>query len=100
MSVIFFRIRIFALIPQTDAYLKIRIDTPIFQCFIRTVLERYVLHLGISIHSAAMRTALETLNIDHLWIIYPGLQSYPVHDKISILPVRDIPSIRDQLRQK
>jgi len=48
----------------------------------------------------SMQTAMETLNLDHLWIIYPGLQNYPVHDKISILPVRDIPVIRDQLRQK
>ena len=47
----------------------------------------------------SMRTALETLNLDHLWIIYPGQQSYPAHDKISILPVRDLAAIRDQLRQ-
>lgn len=47
----------------------------------------------------SMRAALETLNLDHLWIIYPGRQSYPVHDKISILPVWDLPAIRDQLRQ-
>ncbi len=47
----------------------------------------------------SMRTALETLNLDHLWIIYPGRQSYPFQDKISILPVRDLPAIRDQLIQ-
>ncbi len=47
----------------------------------------------------SMRTALETLNLDHLWIIYPGRQSYPVQDKISILPVCDLLAIRDKLRQ-
>lgn len=46
----------------------------------------------------SMRTAMETLNLDHLWIIYPGQQSYPVYDKISVLPVRDLPAIRNQLR--
>jgi len=48
----------------------------------------------------SMRTAMETLNLDHLWIIYPGQQSYPVYDKISVLPVRDLPAIRNQLSQK
>jgi predicted AAA+ superfamily ATPase len=48
----------------------------------------------------SMRTAMETLKLDHLWIIYPGQQSYPVYDKISVLPVRDLPAIWNQLSQK
>jgi hypothetical protein len=43
----------------------------------------------------SMRTALETLNLD----LYQGKQSYPAHDNISILPVRDFAAIWNQLRQ-
>jgi predicted AAA+ superfamily ATPase len=38
-----------------------------------------------SIHSA-----LETLNLEHLWIVYPGVAQYPVHEKITVLPLQDI----------
>jgi len=47
----------------------------------------------------SMRIALDTLHLDHLWIIYPGLQPYPAHDKISVQPLRDLAAIRDQWRQ-
>jgi predicted AAA+ superfamily ATPase len=38
----------------------------------------------------SMHAALETLSLDHLWVIYPGKHKYPVHDKISVWPLRDI----------
>jgi hypothetical protein len=47
----------------------------------------------------SMRIALDTLHLDHLWIIYPGRQQYPAHDKISVQPLRDLDAIRDQLRK-
>jgi len=47
----------------------------------------------------SMRITLDTLHLDHLWIIYPGRQQYPADDKISVQPLRDLAAIRDQLRQ-
>jgi len=38
----------------------------------------------------SMRIAINNLGLDHLWIIYPGLQAYPVHEKITVLPLRDV----------
>jgi len=38
----------------------------------------------------SMWIAMEDLGLDHLWIIYPGLHAYPVHEKITVLPLRDV----------
>ena len=38
----------------------------------------------------SMRIALEDLSLNHLWIIYPGLQAYPVNEKITVLPLCDV----------
>lgn len=38
----------------------------------------------------SMRSAFDTLELDHLWIVYPGAAKYPVHEKITVLPLKDI----------
>ncbi|MEI9477172.1 MAG: ATP-binding protein [Deltaproteobacteria bacterium] len=45
----------------------------------------------------SMHVALETLALDHLWIIYPGKHKYPVHEKITVWPLRDISTLPDQI---
>ena len=45
----------------------------------------------------AMRIALETLRLDHLWLIYPGQHKYDVHEKISVWPLQEIAKIKDNL---
>jgi hypothetical protein len=42
----------------------------------------------------SMRTTLTDLNLDHLWIISPGNDSYPVDTKISVLPLKQVGVIR------
>jgi uncharacterized protein len=37
----------------------------------------------------SMRVALDDLRLDHLWIVYPGETSYPVHERITVWPLRD-----------
>lgn len=32
-------------------------------------------------------TALTTLNLEHLWIVYPGEHQYPVEKKVSVVPL-------------
>lgn len=41
----------------------------------------------------SMRSAMETLNLHHLWIVYPGKTEYPVHKKITVYPLKNIPGL-------
>ena len=41
----------------------------------------------------SMRIALEDLNLDHLWIIYPGQHEYPAHEKITVWPLKKVPDL-------
>jgi len=41
----------------------------------------------------SMRTALHDLRLDHLWVVYPGTQSYPVDEKLSVLPLTAVADI-------
>ena len=40
--------------------------------------------------TASMHTALSELNLEHLWVIYPGKEAYPAHEQISVLPISQI----------
>lgn len=44
--------------------------------------------------SRSMTMALETLDLAHLWVVYPGEHSYPMADKITALPLSQIEKIR------
>ena len=45
----------------------------------------------------SMRIALNDLGLDHLWIVYPGSQRFPVHEKITAVPLTEINSIRNHI---
>ena len=45
----------------------------------------------------SMRVAMKDLDLEHLWIIYPGDISYALDDGISVLPVADIPQLAETL---
>jgi predicted AAA+ superfamily ATPase len=40
--------------------------------------------------SRSMHTALQDLNLHHLWVIYPGDQKYDLGEKITVLPLESI----------
>lgn len=42
----------------------------------------------------SMRAALTDLNLAHLWIVYPGRDSYPVETNITVLPLTEVQDIR------
>lgn len=44
----------------------------------------------------SMRASLVDLGLDHLWIIYPGKESYPVHDKVTVLPLKEMTILSDR----
>lgn len=46
----------------------------------------------------SMPQALESLKLDHLWIIYPGQDSYPLSDYISAWPLKNIAALPDHLQ--
>ncbi len=45
----------------------------------------------------SMRVALEDLRLDHLWVVYPGDETYVLDDRISVLPVAEIAALADEL---
>ena len=38
----------------------------------------------------SIKSALKTLNLEKLWIIYPGKTSYPIHEKVKVMPFHNI----------
>jgi predicted AAA+ superfamily ATPase len=46
----------------------------------------------------SMRIAASELALDHLWIVYPGNETYPVGKNITTLPIKDLEGIREQLK--
>ena len=45
----------------------------------------------------SMRAALDSLRLDHIWILYPGDQVYALDGRISALPISRIPEIIDEM---
>lgn len=43
------------------------------------------------------RIALNDLGLDHLWIVYPGQHRYPVHERVTAWPLRDIADLSARL---
>lgn len=50
--------------------------------------------------SRSMRIALNDLQLDHLWIIYPGRHSFPADDKITVCPLSEVTELANQLFKK
>lgn len=41
----------------------------------------------------SMHTALADLNLRHLWVLCPGKHRYPAHEKITVLPLTELPAL-------
>jgi hypothetical protein len=46
----------------------------------------------------SMRIAASELALSHLWIVYPGDETYPVAKNITTLPLKNLETIREQLK--
>jgi predicted AAA+ superfamily ATPase len=46
----------------------------------------------------SMHIAIEDLYLSHLWIVYPGDQAYVLNDKITVIPLVKINSIKQRLQ--
>jgi len=47
--------------------------------------------------TASMRTAVKDLSLEHLWIVYPGKDEYPVEKNITTLPLTAVEGIKASL---
>ena len=45
----------------------------------------------------SMREVVRVLSLDHLFVVCPGRHAYPVDSHISVLPVRDVPDLRQRI---
>jgi predicted AAA+ superfamily ATPase len=43
----------------------------------------------------SMHIAIEDLGLEHLWVIYPGDQKYALDDKITAIPLEEIPQLAE-----
>ena len=41
----------------------------------------------------SMLVALEDLSLEHIWVIYPGKESYAIHERISVVPLAALPEV-------
>ena len=41
----------------------------------------------------SMQIALEDLRLEHLWVVYPGTLRFPLADRITALPLREVPEL-------
>ena len=41
----------------------------------------------------SMRVALNDLELEHLYVVYPGNEAYPLDERISALPVAEVPAL-------
>ena len=42
----------------------------------------------------SMQIALQDLGLEHMWVVYPGEQSYPVHERITVWPLQKISDLQ------
>jgi predicted AAA+ superfamily ATPase len=47
----------------------------------------------------SMHIALEDLKLEHLWVVYPGTLRYSMAEKITALPLREIPGLELNRRE-
>ena len=45
----------------------------------------------------SQHTAVNNLSLDRLWVVYPGQQMYPVDEKITVWPLKELAGLPDQM---
>ena len=44
-----------------------------------------------------MHSALKDLDLQRLWVIYPGKNSYPAYEKVTMLPLSEISTLPERV---
>ena len=45
----------------------------------------------------SLHSTMEALQLDHLWLIYPGANDYPVHERITVYPLKNLADLPEAL---
>ena len=40
----------------------------------------------------SMRIAMEDLKLHRLWVVYPGSEAYDLDEKVSVIPLQEVPA--------
>jgi hypothetical protein len=48
-------------------------------------------------HTRSMSVAIQDLSLEHLWVVYPGNQEYPLGSKSSVIPASSIPILAEKI---
>jgi predicted AAA+ superfamily ATPase len=46
----------------------------------------------------SMHSAIKDLQLEHLWVVYPGTQEYALHEKISVIPMKTVAYLLEKLQ--
>jgi hypothetical protein len=46
-----------------------------------------------------MSVAIQDLYLEHVWVLYPGNQEYPLDGKISVIPAASLPILTEKVRK-
>jgi len=46
-----------------------------------------------------MHITIEDLQLEHLWVVYPGAQEYTLHEKVSVIPMEAIADLVEDMRK-
>jgi len=58
----------------------------------------YPVHERITVYPLKkLGELLEALQLDHLWLIYPGANDYPVHERITVYPLKNLGDLPEAL---
>ena len=41
----------------------------------------------------SMHVALADLKLDHLWVLHPGGRAWPIHERVDVIPMADLPAL-------
>ena len=84
-----------------EAYFWATHNSAEIDLFIRHQGRRYAVEVKFNeapMVTRSMRIALDDLNLNHLLIIYPGTNKYPVDEKITVWPLQDVEKISDFIK--
>jgi hypothetical protein len=48
----------------------------------------------------SLGSAIESLKLERAWIVYPGSQAFPIHDKVDVVPLPEFPSRLKRARSR
>jgi predicted AAA+ superfamily ATPase len=51
-------------------------------------------------HTRSMSVAIQNLGLEHLWVVYPGNQEYPLDAKSSVIPASSISILAEKILKK